>query len=124
MKYTRYSEDLGRYVVPCYQMLSGKRIEFFCKTEPEERLRNGLMITPADPVVFGEVIDRLAELEIKAEPRAPLLLASAGFDPWEASELCCPTCSNPVTNYWVRGAKPKYCQFCGQALDWRKEAKE
>lgn len=32
--------------------------------------------------------------------------------------LSCPHCSNPVTNYWVRGANPAHCQFCGQALDW------
>ena len=32
--------------------------------------------------------------------------------------LSCPHCSNPVTNYWVKGAKPAHCQFCGQALDW------
>lgn len=33
-------------------------------------------------------------------------------------KLSCPLCSNPVTNYWVRGANPAHCQFCGQALDW------
>lgn len=32
--------------------------------------------------------------------------------------LSCPHCSNPVTNYWVRGVNPAHCQFCGQALDW------
>ncbi len=36
--------------------------------------------------------------------------------------LGCPSCSGPVTNYWAPGTKPKHCQFCGQALDWREEA--
>ena len=36
--------------------------------------------------------------------------------------VCCPTCIGPVTNYWAPGTRPKHCQFCGQALDWGKEA--
>ena len=29
---------------------------------------------------------------------------------------CCQTCGKPVINYWTTGAKPDYCQFCGQRL--------
>lgn len=37
---------------------------------------------------------------------------------------CCPNCYHSVTNYWVRGANPLHCQFCGQALDWGEEAEK
>lgn len=33
--------------------------------------------------------------------------------------LSCPNCLSPVTNYYVSNKNPAYCQFCGQALDWR-----
>lgn len=55
-------------------------------------------------------------------PQKPELRAMDGFDIEVAASLCCPTCGGSVTNYWVRGAKPKHCQFCGQAIDWE-EAK-
>lgn len=54
----------------------------------------------------------------RLRPLPPRMKAMEGFDPEVASELCCPTCCGPVVNYWVRGAKPRHCQFCGQALDW------
>lgn len=68
-----------------------------------------------------------AEIGVAAEaidkqiPEKPEMKAMKGFDPEVAAELCCPTCGGPVTNYWVRGAYPKHCQFCGQAIDWGKE---
>ena len=60
----------------------------------------------------------------KQTPEKPEMKAMEGFAPEVASELCCPTCGGPVTNYWVRGAKPKHCQFCGQALDWKEGGAE
>ena len=57
----------------------------------------------------------------RLRPKKPRMKAMEGFAPEVASELCCPTCTGPVTNYWVRGAKPKHCQFCGQAIDWEEE---
>lgn len=54
----------------------------------------------------------------RLQPQAPRMRAMKGFAPEVASELCCPLCGCPVTNYWVRGAKPAHCQFCGQTLDW------
>ncbi len=59
----------------------------------------------------AKALDRLT-------PKKPYMKALEGFDPEVASELACPTCGSPVTNYWVRGAKPAHCQFCGQAIDW------
>lgn len=55
----------------------------------------------------------------RLQPQAPKMRAMKGFAPEVASELCCPLCRCPVTNYWVRRAKPAHCQFCGQAIDWR-----
>ena len=57
----------------------------------------------------------------KQIPKPPEMKADEGFAPEVASSLCCPTCGGSVTNYWVPGAKPKHCQFCGQAIDWREE---
>lgn len=56
----------------------------------------------------------------KQIPKKPKMKADEGFAAEVASSLCCPTCGGPVTNYWVPGARPKHCQFCGQALDWEK----
>ena len=55
-------------------------------------------------------------------PKKPELRAMEGFAAEVASELCCPHCLGPVTNYWKPGTKPRHCQFCGQALDWGEEA--
>lgn len=55
----------------------------------------------------------------RLEPRMPRMKAMEGFSPEVASLACCPLCGDPVTNYWVHGAKPAHCQFCGQAIDWR-----
>lgn len=30
--------------------------------------------------------------------------------------LSCPACGKPIMNYYAPGARPAYCQFCGQAL--------
>ena len=59
----------------------------------------------------------IAALE-KQIPKKPEMEAMDGFDPDVASELCCPSCLGPVTNYWAPGTPPEHCQFCGQALDW------
>lgn len=76
---------------------------------------------------FAHYIMETTECAIEAVekmiPKKPEMKAMPGFDPEVASSLCCPTCNGSVTNYWVRGAKPKHCQFCGQAIDWTEEAK-
>lgn len=59
----------------------------------------------------------------KQKPKAPELKPMAGFDASVASHLVCPTCGGGVTNYWVPGAKPKHCQFCGQKLKWEEDSK-
>lgn len=51
-------------------------------------------------------------------PTRPVMKAMDGFDADVASELCCPGCGHSVVNQWAPGTKPKFCQGCGQALDW------
>ncbi len=69
MRYTRYNDELGRYVVPCLYKENGEQIRFYFKTEAEETLKqNGrTLLTPQIEIVFGEVIDRLAQLENSEE---------------------------------------------------------
>lgn len=55
----------------------------------------------------------------KQIPEAPTMKPFEGFSAEEASALSCPTCGNPVCNYWAPGNNPKHCQFCGQKLKWR-----
>ncbi len=75
----------------------------------------------AGDFVSCEALEVAVKAIDKQIPKKPVMKAMKGFDPEVASELCCPTCSGPVTNYWVRGAYPKHCQFCGQAIDWEVE---
>ena len=70
---------------------------------------------------IGEALGLALQAVEKQIPKKPKMEAMEGFDPEVASHLVCPTCGNPVTNYWVRGAKPAHCQFCGQAIDWKEE---
>lgn len=48
----------------------------------------------------------------------PTMKPFEGFSAEEASALSCPSCGNPVCNYWAPGNNPKHCQFCGQKLRW------
>lgn len=67
-RYTHYDSDLGMYVVPCLYKTNGEQITFKFMTLTEERVQEGRIITtPAIHLAFGEVIDRLAELENKEE---------------------------------------------------------
>ncbi len=65
MRYTRYDDKLSRYVVPCLHKPDGSRIEFYVHTIEEVRAlgKGSTIVKPALHLVFGEVIDRLSELE-------------------------------------------------------------
>lgn len=70
-RYTRYDYDLERYVVPLLYKADGSTISFYVNTG---RLKytdhdNGqrTLIGGTPDIVYGEVIDRLAELENKEE---------------------------------------------------------
>lgn len=54
--------------------------------------------------------------------KRPVMKAVDGFTEEEASTLCCPGCGHPIVNQWSRGTYPDFCQGCGQALDWGREA--
>lgn len=60
----------------------------------------------------------------RIRPTRPVMKAMDGFDADVASELCCPGCGHPVVNQWAKGTNPKFCQGCGQALDWTQKASE
>lgn len=51
-------------------------------------------------------------------PLRPFMKPMEGFTAEEASELVCPCCAHPIVNQWAPGTKPKFCQVCGQAIDW------
>lgn len=86
----------------------------------KEIIENGVELGAGD-FIDMEALRVAAEACERLTPEKPQMKATDGFAPEVASELCCPQCGGPVTNYWVRGAKPKHCQFCGQALDWGEE---
>lgn len=52
----------------------------------------------------------------KQAPKEPILKAMDGFDFDVAAEICCPSCSSPIVN-----VRPRFCHYCGQALDWSDE---
>ena len=66
-----------------------------------------------------ESIEILQELVDRATPKKGERQAEEGFRPEAASHMVCPTCEKPIVNVWnVYAYKPKFCHYCGQALDW------
>lgn len=59
------------------------------------------------------------ELVGKSTPKRPLLIGDA-----YSSALSCPNCKMHIVNVWNNGNyQPKYCHYCGQAIDWSSEGK-
>lgn len=69
---------------------------------------------------FREFENFIIKAVEKQLPQIPVMKAMEGFDNEVASHLVCFDCGNGVTNYYVRGGKPEYCQCCGHKLDWNK----
>ena len=74
-------------------------------------------------VCYGYIRDQdilaLEELVEKATPKKPILKAMEGYSAEVASHLVCPSCGKPIVNVWSSAEyKPRYCHYCGQALDW------
>lgn len=73
-RYTKYNKQLGRYTVPCLYKENGEQIQINVYQEPDEyaETARGLKICTSQGVthLFGEFIDRLAELEDKEEADA------------------------------------------------------
>lgn len=63
-----------------------------------------------------ELREILSSMELRS-PKRPVMRAMKGFQEEEVSFVACPTCGNPVTNYYNPKVKPSYCMMCGQALD-------
>lgn len=60
----------------------------------------------------------LKELVDKATPKKPIVK----YDNFGDGTLCCPNCNQSIVNVWSkRKYRPKYCHYCGQALDWSEE---
>ena len=61
-----------------------------------------------------DIVVKSIEKQIPKEPMAQ-------SDDFGDSTLVCPSCEKPITNVWGSSEyKPKYCHYCGQALDWGK----
>lgn len=57
----------------------------------------------------------------RATPTQPVHLPDKGHDEHMTYHLCCRSCSSPIINVWnSKEYKPKYCHYCGQAIDWSK----
>ena len=54
----------------------------------------------------------------KQIPKKPVLHQDEYY--YEDFTLVCPNCAKQIVNVWSkREYKPRFCHYCGQALDWR-----
>lgn len=118
-RYTRLNDELGCYTVPLLMKEDGSSITFGIFTEREERLNRpheNIVISPKIENVFGEFVDRLAELENKIE-FGELVEVRHGEWVTERDYLKNTTCS--LCNYWVETpyGKTAYCPNCGAKMD-------
>lgn len=70
MRYTAWDPGLGRWVVQCLHKPNGEQITFCVFEKPAEAIENNTgkkTLCPSAPKVYGEAIDRLAELENQKE---------------------------------------------------------
>lgn len=68
--------------------------------------------TPANWIVEYEAIDKAIEALEKQIPKKPI---------WEDGHCCCPNRHKSVLRgipYWTIMTRQKYCDYCGQAIDW------
>lgn len=79
--------------------------------EDVKRIRENPDSESPDNKELSKLIDEAVKKQI---PKNPISKQDYfGF------ELVCPSCEKPITNVWSnREYKPKYCHYCGQALDW------
>ena len=51
----------------------------------------------------------------KQIPNKPIMIPDSFGD----KTVACPDCKNPIVNVWNNSEyRPKYCHYCGKALDW------
>ena len=89
---------------------------------PEEAIEILKDEMPYTSGVIEEALNIIENATKKQIPKKSVLVAMDGFKPEYASNLLCPTCSKQIVNVWnKKDYKPKYCHYCGQALDWSDE---
>lgn len=111
MRYTRYSEDLGRWVVP-----------FLINPETNNAIEFGVYVD-YDPgrgpgrtkinYLSGEVIDHLAELENIEERKHGTWIAVPSSDMSTGKAYKCSECGK----FRFGSRLPPYCQECGAKMD-------
>lgn len=130
-RYTKFNEELGRYVVHLLLHEDGLPIVGFTTLHPEERDSTGrVILSPQLDALFGEVVDRLAELENAAEMLEKTRAVHHERGRWSYQAHRVMSCH--TTGYyfcslcgygWERleGVRPtNYCPHCG--ADMREEA--
>ena len=71
------------------------------------------------PLNYAVAFEIAIEALEKQIPRKPTEKVQEGFDFEVAHCLVCSYCNAPIVNVWSKVEyKPKFCHYCGQALDW------
>lgn len=56
------------------------------------------------------------------KPKEPVLISD---DSYNNGHVSCPNCRKLIINVWSTATyMPRYCHYCGQALDWGKDNEE
>ena len=65
------------------------------------------------PTLFAEVVKDLATLQELVDKETPIKVTDIHVD-----EFYCPKCHSEITHDKYNSEHPKYCEECGQRLDW------
>lgn len=113
MRYTHYDEDLKRWVVECREKADGETIKFYVKHDQKEITgvnTDIVRLSLASVLVFGEAINRLAELENAAEKPA----SKHGEWKKRGNEKKCSRCE---FIYYSNNDEWSFCPNCGAKMD-------
>ena len=126
MRYTRWNDEWGRYTVPLLTKEDGSKIMLGIFTEREERLHqphDNIVIVPQTEHIFGEFIDRLAELENKIEFGGLVEVRRGEWIKDCDTLVHCSVCKVARNNYFgVGGNLWHYCPNCGAKMDGKEES--
>ena len=71
------------------------------------------------PLNYAVAFEVAIEALEKQIPKKPTEKAQEGFDFEIAHCLVCSYCNASIVNVWSKAEyRPKFCHYCGQALDW------
>lgn len=113
MRYTHYDETIKRWVVKSEEKADGETIGFCVKQELKEisGINGDVVRLPlASVLVFGEAINRLAELENAAEEPA----SKHGEWKKRGNEKKCSRCE---FIYYSNNDEWSFCPNCGAKMD-------